>query len=80
MGKQRIRFIDTSYKTLFLIDDGEDIEVEIEGEWKRYACKYLDDNHVEIAGHCFHIHEFAMRLKKASQRYRPVEKQANGGM
>jgi len=79
MEKQRIRFIDTSCKTLFCIDDGDEIEVEVDGVWKRYACKYLDENHVQIAGHCFHIHEFAMRLEKASQRYRPVEKQADGG-
>jgi hypothetical protein len=70
--KKKIRFISLSCKTLFYIDDGDDIEVEINGVWKRYTCKYLDECHFEIIGICYHIHEFAERLEKAGQRYRPI--------
>ena len=71
--KKKIQFIDTSYKTLFCIEDGDEIEVEMDGAWRRQTCHYLDDCHVEINGICFHIHEFAGKMEKASQRFRPVK-------
>jgi len=72
MEKQKIRFINSSYKTLFYVDDGDEIEVEINGVWKRYKVQYLDDFHIKTANMVFHICEFAQRLEKAGQRYRPA--------
>ena len=72
MEKPKIRFINASYETLFFIEDGEEIEAEINGVWKRYTCRYLDECHLEIGGHAYHIREFAERMQRAGQQCRPV--------
>ena len=75
--KKKIRFVKKSYETLFSIYDGEEIEAKVDGVWKRYACKYLDECHVEIIGICFHINDFADRMEKANQSYRPVNSESH---
>ena len=70
--KKKIRFIDSEYKTLFYIEDGDDIEIEIDGVWKRFKCRYIGVCHTEVGGYIYHICEFAEIREKLSQRYRPV--------
>ena len=72
MEKQKIRFINSNYKTLFYIDDGGEIEIFFDGEWNKRVCRYLDECHTEIGGYIYHICEFAERMEQLNQPYRPV--------
>jgi len=70
---KKIPFLDTYNKTLFYINDGEDIEVEVNGEWKRYTCTYINEGCFQMDGKGYRISEFAYIMKNASQQYRPVK-------
>ena len=60
-----IRFIDSRYKELFCIPDGEKITVTLGwGKKKEYACRYIDEYHTEVGGHLYHICEFAERMEQ----------------
>jgi hypothetical protein len=72
MAGQKIQFIDTHYKTLFTIDDGAKIEIDIEGGTVQWTCRFLDEYHTEIGGRVYHIHEFAEAMEKYNRTYRPV--------
>jgi hypothetical protein len=72
MKNQKILFIDTRYKPLFSIEDGKEIEVDIDNETKRYACQYLDETHVRIGGRVYHIFEFAEFMERNKRAYRPL--------
>jgi hypothetical protein len=76
MDKPKIRFITTRYDTLFLLDDGRDIEVEVDGNWIPLSCQFIDETHAYIGGHVYHIYEFAELREKLGQRYRPAETKA----
>ena len=74
MDKKKILFIDISYKTLFFIEDGDDVEVEIqEGEWKRFKCRYIDETHFYFEDQVYHISQFAQVRGKYGQQYRPAK-------
>jgi hypothetical protein len=75
MDKLKIRFISSSYKTLYYVDDGDDIEVEVDGEWLRLKCRYIDETHAEIGGRIYHICEFAQSREQLVQRYRAAKAQ-----
>jgi hypothetical protein len=78
MEKQKIRFINSSYKTLFFVDDGDDVEIEGDSGWMKFKCRYLDEFHAEIGGHVYHICEFAEIRERYVQRYRPAKPQTEG--
>jgi len=80
MEKQKIRFINSGYKTLFYVDDGGEIEIKVDGEWKMRACRYLDECHTQIGGYVYHICEFAERTEQLNQPYRPVASQPEPGI
>jgi hypothetical protein len=44
----------------------------------RFKCRYLDEFHVEIGGHVYHICEFAESRERIVQRYRPAKPKAEG--
>lgn len=72
--KRSIRFIDVDYKELFRIPDGGMIQMILDNGDVNYAtCRYLDDYHTEIDGKCFHICEFAERMKKCGIICIPAE-------
>jgi hypothetical protein len=72
--KPKIRFINTRYETLFVIEDGGEIEIGIDGgEMSRFVCKYIDDCHTRIGNWIYHIREFAETMKRNNRAYRPVE-------
>jgi hypothetical protein len=74
--KNQIRFVNTSGETFFCLDDGEEIEIEADGEWIRYTCRYMDGNHFKLEGRVYHIGEVARLMEKLVQRYRPAKKEA----
>jgi hypothetical protein len=77
METPKIRFINTSYETVFTIEDGEEIEIEAENKWIRYTCRYIDDFHFSMDGYIFHTYQFAVIREIYGNRYRPVIQEAN---
>ena len=69
-----IRFIDSHYKELFRIPDGESIIVtDRDGKPESYPCRYIDEYHVEVGRNLFHICEFAERMENGGYTYAPKE-------
>ena len=67
-----IRFIDSHYKELFRIPDGERIIVtDRDGKTESYPCRYIDSYHTEVGRNLFHICEFAERMQKNGATYEP---------
>ena len=58
-----IRFINSSYDTLFRIPDGGTVEVRFPDRTFTAKCEYLDDYHTKIGDTVFHICEFAELLE-----------------
>ena len=59
-GQREIRFIDSTYNTLFKVPDGSAIIVtDFEGNRKTLICQYIDDYHTLIGGRMYHICQFA---------------------
>jgi hypothetical protein len=74
MEKPRIRFINTLYETLFFIEDGGEIEIDIGGgEAKRNVCRYIDEYHEWIGEHIYHIYEFAEMMERNIRTCRPAK-------
>lgn len=68
-----IRFIDSNYKELFRINDGERIKIHFAwNEDQVRTCRYIDDYHVEIGDNLYHICEFAERMEQNGHTYEPV--------
>ena len=69
-----IRFIDSHYKELFRIPDGERIIVtDRDGKTESYPCRYIDSYHTEVGRNLFHICEFAERMEQGGCTYAPME-------
>ena len=66
-----IRFINSSYDTLFGIPDGETVEVQFPDRKFTARCKYLDDYHTVVGNSVFHICEFAEHLEAQNGSVRP---------
>ena len=67
-----IRFIDSAYRTLFTIKDGESIVItRFDGEKMVFPCKYIDDCHVCIGNSAYHICEFAEMQERSGNTYVP---------
>jgi hypothetical protein len=73
MDKPKIKFINSSYETLFTVDDGKDLEIEIDNGWKRFPCYYIDEFHFKLDTRVYHIYEFALLGERNVCRYRPAE-------
>lgn len=66
-----IRFIDSNYKDLFRINDGDNIIITLDdGKKITHCCRYIDPCHVEVGQNLFHICEFAERMESAGSIYR----------
>ncbi|WP_297872215.1 YodL domain-containing protein [uncultured Oscillibacter sp.] len=71
-GGARIRFIDSSYNTLFFVPDGGSIVfTPFGGDRELLPCRYLDDYHAIIGGRTFHICEFAESAEQRGAVYAP---------
>ena len=67
-----IRFIDSAYRTLFTIKDGESIVItRFDGEKMILPCTYIDDSHSCIGGSVYHIREFAETQERNGNTYVP---------
>ena len=72
-----IRFVDTHYKELFRIPDGEEITIKWgDGKVENKKCRYIDNYHTLVGGVLFHISEFAdvMESSKSSCEPKDVNK------
>jgi len=78
--KRLIRFIDSEYRTLFQIPDGESIRViyslDDGREPEEAVCKYEGECHTKIGGMIYHICEFAEKMERLGAKYRPVNQTA----
>jgi len=74
--KKLIQFIDSEYRELFKIPDGESIRVTYPPEDGRTpaeaSCKFLDETHTQIGGTVYHICQFAERMEALGAKYEPV--------
>ena len=66
-----IRFINSSYDTLFRIPDGGTVEVQFPDRKFTARCKYLDDYHTVVGNSVFHICEFAELIEGQNGTVRP---------
>ena len=72
-AEKGIRFIDSHYKTLFQIQDGEKIRINFgEDKSEERYCRYIDQTHVEVGNNLYHICEFAERMEANGYTYEPV--------
>lgn len=63
-AEKGIRFINSHYKELFRIADGDMIRVQSPNMSSRdEKCRYIDDYHLEVGNNLFHICEFAERME-----------------
>jgi hypothetical protein len=73
-SRQDIRFIDSGYKELFRLPDGEKITVtNADGEKRDFTCRYIDGYHLEAGNNLYHICEFAELMKQSGSTYTPKE-------
>ena len=67
-----IRFIDSSYKPLFYLPDGENIVItRPDGKQLTRRCEFLDSYHLRVGREIFHIYEFAVKMEKAGNTCAP---------
>lgn len=72
--RKDIRFIDSGYKELFRLPDGEQITVtDADGQKRDYSCRFIDEAHVEVGNNLYHICEFAERMERGGATYTPKE-------
>ena len=77
-AEQGIRFVDVSGKTLFHLADGESITItHRDTEQVTRACRFIDEYHVEIGSHLYHIDEFASKMQQAGNHCQPAEIRKN---
>ena len=76
---KKIRFIDSSYKELFEINDGDKIQIEFpDGEIQIREVLHIDDYHIRIKceGYrdgVYHICEFAEKMERMNAIYKPLD-------
>ena len=82
-----IRFINSSYQTLFTIPDGGRIVVTrpegeiypgVQEQWVG-TCKYLDSCHTEINGECYHNLQFCQIQERIGSTVQPEAEAENIG-
>lgn len=72
--KKEIRFIDSRYRELFRIQDGDSIEISYpNGDKVERECTFLDEYHTKVGMMVFHICEFAERMEGIGATYKPVK-------
>lgn len=77
-GGRMIRFIDSEYNTLFTVPNGANIILtDFDGGSRILPCQYIDDTHVRIGDHAFHICEFAEIQERNGAVYAPELPQEN---
>lgn len=73
-ARRDIRFIDSGYKDLFKLPDGEQITIiSADGQKRDFICRYIDEAHLEVGNNLYHICEFAGRMERSGSTYQPKE-------
>lgn len=73
-ARKDIRFIDSGYKELFRLPDGEQITITLSTDEKLdRTCRYIDETHLEVGRSLYHICEFAERMERNGNTYAPKE-------
>lgn len=73
-ARRDIRFIDSGYKELFRLPDGEKITVtNADGEKRDFTCRYIDETHLEVGNNLYHICKFAEKMEQSGSIYTPKE-------
>ena len=71
--KKEIRFIDSHYRELFRIPDGESIVITyLDGKQLEKECTFLDEYHTKVGINYFHICQFAERMEAIGATYQPA--------
>jgi hypothetical protein len=78
--RKDIRFIDSGYKTLFTIKDGDSIKLTsgYDGEAKTLKCRFIDEAHITLIGkyhNDYHICQFAEIMERNGSKYEPIPNQ-----
>ncbi|MFR5875259.1 MAG: hypothetical protein ACLUFN_02085 [Eubacterium sp.] len=59
-AEKGIRFINSSYKKLFMIPDGDKIQITFyDGRKELRTCRYIDEYHTEVGDNLYHNCQFA---------------------
>ncbi len=70
--EKMIRFIDSSYQTLFYVPDGGKIVLtNSDGEKSICPCKFIDESHTQIGRGVYHICQFAEIMERVGTTYTP---------
>ena len=70
--KKQIRFINSHYKELFKISDGDNIRIiQSDGKTSIRQCRYIDECHTQVGSYVFHICEFAEKMEQCGNTYEP---------
>lgn len=72
-AEKGIRFINSSYKDLFRLKDGDKVRITMkDGFSNDRSCRYIDEYHVEVGDNLYHICEFAERMEMAENTVIPL--------
>ena len=68
-----IRFINSHYRDLFLLDDGESVRLtRPDGNVDIQPCRYIDPTHVQVGNNLYHICEFAEYMESSRIKVEPA--------
>lgn len=72
-AERGICFIDPNYKEQFHIPDGDKIRITFQdGSTVDYACRYIDDCHLEVGSELYHICQFAEMMQRNGNKVIPL--------
>ena len=68
-----IRFITPNYNEKFRITDGDSIRITLpSGETRDWACRFIDETHMEVGNNLYHICEFAEQAQRSGIQVIPL--------
>lgn len=72
-AEKGIRFVDSRYKKLFTIPDGEKIQITFyDGRKELRTCRYIDECHLEVGNNLYHTCEFADKMVDTGNKVIPM--------
>lgn len=72
-AEKGIRFVDSRYKNLFTIPDGDKIQITFyDGSKELRTCRYIDECHLEVGRNLYHICDFADKMQEAGNSFIPM--------
>ncbi len=72
-AEKGIKFVDSRYKKLFTIPDGDKIQItRYDGTKDLCTCRYIDEYHTEVGEHLYHICQFAELMENNGNTVIPM--------